>query len=97
MNLVGKVEKACMILVFKGYDTSPIFPKYRSIFDKKTLAEAALIIGVEGYKLTPVSRVVKLGFWKKEDTFQFDQFTPGRERTDLSESHVDINTFVING
>ena len=85
------------LIFFKGYEKSPIFPKYRSIFDKKTLAEAALIIGVEGDKLTRISRVVKLGFWKKEDAFQFDQFTPGRESTDLSESHVDVNTLVING
>ena len=97
MNLVGKVEKACSKFFFKGYETSPIFPKYRSIFDKKALADAALIIGVEGDKLTLISRVVKLGFWKKEEAFQFDQFTPGRERTDLSESHVDVNTLVING
>ena len=85
-----------MKFFFKGYETSPIFPKYRSIFDKKTLAEAALIIGVEGDKLTPISRVVKLGFWKKEDAFQFDQFTPGRESTVSSELHVDDNTLVIN-
>ena len=56
-----------------------------------------LIIGVEGDKLTPIPREVKLGFWKKEDAFQFEQFTPGREHTDLSESHVDVNTLVING
>ena len=55
-----------------------------------------LIIGVDEDKLTPILRVVKLGFWKKEDAFQFDQFTPGRESTDLSESHVDDNTLVIN-
>tara|TARA_B100000900_G_C20028384_1_gene492848 strand:- start:191 stop:373 length:183 start_codon:yes stop_codon:yes gene_type:complete len=56
MNLVGEVEKA-LYLVFKECETSPIFPKYRSIFDKKTLAESVLIIGVEGDKLTPIPRL----------------------------------------
>lgn len=82
MNLVGEVEKGVYKFFLKGYGTSPVFPKYRSFFDKKTLAEAVLIIGVEEDKLTPIPRVVKLEFRKKEDAVQFDQFTPGRERND---------------
>ena len=60
MNLVVEVEKGMYLVFFKGYETSPIFPKYRPIFEKKTLAEAVLIIGVEGDKLTPLPRVVKI-------------------------------------
>ena len=60
MNLVGEVERACINFFFKGYVISPISPKYRSIFDKKTLAEAVLIIGVEGDNLTLILRVVKI-------------------------------------
>ena len=58
-----------------------------------------LIIGVEGDKLTPITRVdrewQKLGFWKKENAFQFDQFTPDRERAEQSESYFGVDTLVI--